>query len=140
LPVYLKERKVKSICISLICMIVGAVAFAVVVGCESEKKVKSNDPQVEAKDSPTENADAEENYKPKDGYVPDAETAIAVAVAIWNPIYGKKQIEKEKPFKASLSNGVWRVRGSLPEGWVGGVAIAEISKDDCKVLRVIHEK
>jgi hypothetical protein len=130
----------KSICISSICMVVMAVAFAVVVGCGSEKKVKSNDPQVEAKDSPKEKVDAENNYKPKNGYVPDAETAIAVAVAIWNPIYGKKQIEEEKPFKASLSNGVWTVEGSLPEGYVGGVAIAEISKDDCKVLRVIHEK
>ena len=32
-------------------------------------------------------------YKPKEGYVPDAETAIAIAVAVWNPIYGKDKIE-----------------------------------------------
>jgi hypothetical protein len=121
-------------------MVVAAVTLAVVVGAESGKKVKSNDPKVEARDSSKKNVGAENNYKPKDGYVPDAETAIAIAVAIWNPIYGKKQIEEEKPFKASLSNGVWTVHGSLPEGCVGGVAIAEISKDDCKVLRVIHEQ
>ena len=26
------------------------------------------------------------NYKPDERYVPDAETAIAIAVAVWNPI------------------------------------------------------
>lgn len=83
---------------------------------------------------------AENNYKPKDGYVPDAETAIAIAVAVWNPIYGKDQIAKEKPYKASLSKGIWTVEGSLPEGMLGGTAVAEISKDDGRILRVIHEK
>ena len=82
------------------------------------------------------------SYKPKEGYVPDAETAIAVAVAVWNPIYGKDKIEKEKPYKATLSNGVWTVEGSLPlPGKIlGGVALAEISKDDGKILRVSHGK
>ena len=82
--------------------------------------------------------DAENSYKPKDGYVPDAETAIAIAVAVWNPIYGKDQIAKEKPYKARLSKGIWTVEGSVPEGSAGGVAEADISKDDGRILRVIH--
>ena len=80
------------------------------------------------------------NYKPKEGYVPDKETAIAIAVAVWKPIYGKEKIENEKPYKASLKNGVWTVTGSLPEGWKGGVAEAEIAKDDGKIIRIIHGK
>jgi hypothetical protein len=84
--------------------------------------------------------DAENNYKPKDGYVPNAETAIAIAVAVWNPIYGKDQIAKEKPYKAHLSKGIWTVEGSLPEGADGGVAEADISKDDGRILRVVHGK
>ncbi len=79
-------------------------------------------------------------FKPKDGYVPDAKTAIKIAVAAWEPIYGEEEITGEKPYQASLANGVWTVRGSLPEGMVGGVAIAEIAKDDGKILRVIHEQ
>ena len=55
------------------------------------------------------------NVKPRDGYVPDAETAIAVAIAVWNPIYGKKQIEEERPYTARLEDGVWTVKGSLPK-------------------------
>ena len=79
--------------------------------------------------------------KPKDGFVPDAQTAIAIAVAVWNPIYGKDNIEKEKPYSAKLTNGVWIVEGSLPKPMtVGGWAIAEISKEDGKILRVSHGK
>jgi len=82
--------------------------------------------------------ESKHNYKPKPGYVPDAETAIKIAVAIWEPIYGKKLIAGEKPYVAELTNGIWTVQGSLPKNTVGGVAIAEISKDDGKIWRVSH--
>jgi hypothetical protein len=80
------------------------------------------------------------NYKPVSGYVPDAETAIKIAVAVWSPIYGKEQIEKEKPYKATLKNGIWYISGSLPAGWKGGVAEAEIAKDDGRIIRITHGK
>ena len=78
------------------------------------------------------------NYKPEQGYVPNEETAIKIAVAVWIPIYGKEQIEGEKPYKAVLKGGIWYVTGSLPEGWIGGVAEAEIAKDDGRILRISH--
>lgn len=86
---------------------------------------------------------AKPTYKPKEGYVPDEKTAITIAVAVWIPIYGEKQIQGEKPYHATLSDGVWFVKGSLPKPppghiMVGGVAEAEISKDDGRILRVIH--
>jgi hypothetical protein len=84
--------------------------------------------------------DSEHNYKPEAGYVPDAKTAIKIAVAVWSPIYGEKHIANEKPYNAVLTNGVWVVQGSLPKDLVGGVAVAEISKDDGKILRVSHGK
>ncbi len=80
------------------------------------------------------------NYKPPHGYVLDEKTAIAIAIAVWSPIYGEKHIQEEKPFHATIQNGVWFVHGSLPEGFVGGVAEAEISKDDGCILRVSHGK
>lgn len=87
-------------------------------------------------------AEDKHNYKPKEGYVPDEKTAIRIAVAVWIPIYGEKEIEKEKPYKAKLDNGVWTVEGSLPEGKYvrGGVAEADIAKDDGCILRVSHGK
>jgi hypothetical protein len=81
------------------------------------------------------------NYKPIAGYVPDEETAIKIAVAVWTPIYCKKQIEKEKPYKAILKNGVWYVSGSLPKDYItGGVAEAEITKSDGRIIKIIHGK
>lgn len=84
-------------------------------------------------------AEIKHNYKPKEGYVPDAETAIRIAVAVWVPIYGADNIARQKPYIAILKNGTWYVSGSLPKGAYGGTAIAEIAKDDGRVLRVSHE-
>ena len=78
------------------------------------------------------------NVKPKAGFVPDEQTAIAIAVAVWTPIYGEKIIQKEKPFKAELRDSVWHVYGTLPEGYRGGTVEAEMSKVDARILRVCH--
>lgn len=77
-------------------------------------------------------------FFPKEGFVPDEETAIRIAEAVWIPIYGEEQINSEKPFKAVLVDDTWIVTGSLPEGYVGGVAEARISKTDGRILGVIH--
>jgi hypothetical protein len=78
------------------------------------------------------------NYKPEKGYVADKEIAVNIAKAVWISIYGKEQIEREKPYKAFLKEGVWYIEGSLPEGWLGGVAEAEIAKDDGHIIRISH--
>ena len=79
-----------------------------------------------------------DSFKPSAGYVPDEQTAIAIAVAAWIPIYGKAQIESEKPYGATLKDGVWTVTGTLPPGYDGGTAVAEIAQTDGRILRVIH--
>ena len=89
------------------------------------------------------------NYKPPAGYVPDSETAVRVAEAVLAPVYGKKQIESERPFKAELKNSTWTVTGTLrcPDGkgglapetlCDGGVAVVRISKDDARVISMTH--
>jgi NTF2 fold immunity protein len=83
---------------------------------------------------------AQRTYMSPGGYVPDAATAIKIAVAVWEPIYGRKQIQSQKPFRATLRDGVWTVYGCLPPNTPGGVAEADISKKDGRVLRVIHSK
>ena len=84
--------------------------------------------------------ESKHNYVPKDGYVPTEEVAIKIAVAVWEPIYGAAKIADEKPFRASLVDGVWTVEGSLPEGSLGGVAVAEIARENGRILRVSHGK
>ena len=77
---------------------------------------------------------------PKDGFVPNAQTAIRIAEAVWIPIYGEKLIEGEKPFRAELNGETWVVRGYMPKGMKGGTAVAEIAKLDGRILRVVHEQ
>lgn len=81
------------------------------------------------------------SYRPERGFVPDQTTAVAIAEAVWLPIYGKQTLDKERPFKAVLKDDVWIVTGTVH--WVnkqdkGGVAIAEISRVDGRIIRVSH--
>jgi len=68
--------------------------------------------------APTASNSAEvPGFVPKNGFVPDEKTAVAVAEAILSPIYGQDQIVHERPFHAELDgNDVWKVEGSLPGG------------------------
>jgi hypothetical protein len=95
--------------------------------------------------TPARGQAAAHNYIPPAGYVPDSATAMRIPEAVWLPIFGEKQIAQERPFVATLKDGVWTVVGSLPTpppGFAvkGGVAEIEISKQDGRVLRVSHGK
>jgi hypothetical protein len=79
-------------------------------------------------------------YVPPNGFVPDSVTAVRIAVAVWTPIYGERQIRDEAPYRARLRDSIWTVEGSLPRGEVGGLAVAEIAKRDGRILRVSHGK
>jgi hypothetical protein len=74
-------------------------------------------------------SEAKHSYIPPNGFVPDSATAVRIAEAVWIPIYGEKQMRRERPFVAHLSAGVWTVEGTLPRSsnpkWnaVGGVAV-----------------
>jgi hypothetical protein len=85
-------------------------------------------------------ADTSHSFMPSEGLVPPSEVAVRIAVAIWEPIYGASNIERQKPYLATLKDGVWYVYGSLPPGAAGGVAIAEIAQRDARVLRISHGK
>jgi hypothetical protein len=90
----------------------------------------------------------ENSYKPKDGFVPDERTAIAIAVAVWNPIYGEEKIASGNPYHAVLKDGIWEVTGTLHQPFFGllghirhgGTAMIQISKDDGHILGVTHGK
>lgn len=80
---------------------------------------------------------------PKNGFVPTATVAVAVAEAVLIPVYGKQQIASERPFKAELSGGVWDVNGTLhcvpPDSpCPGGTAQVKISKKTGEILFMTH--
>jgi hypothetical protein len=80
-----------------------------------------------------------EPFVPADGFVPDEVTAIQIAKAVLNPIYGT-QIEGEKPYISKLVNGIWIITGSLPPNYVGGVFEIWIDKKTGAIVRVSHSQ
>jgi len=77
-------------------------------------------------------------FMPNDGCVPNSETAIRIAEAVWLPVYGD-EIYDRKPFSAELiSDSVWAVAGNLPKDVLGGVPYIEIQKRDGKILGLGH--
>jgi len=83
---------------------------------------------------------------PAGGYVPDALTAVKIAEAVLVPVYGEQKIASERPFKAKLDGDVWTVDGTLycADGKIGvcpgGTATVKLSKNDARILFMIHYK
>jgi hypothetical protein len=86
------------------------------------------------------------SFRPKEGFVPNAETAVKVGEAVLMPVYGEKRIVGERPFKAALQGDVWTVEGTLhcdgPPGTTckGGTAVVKISKTSAQILFMMHYK
>jgi hypothetical protein len=67
--------------------------------------------------------------EPKDGFVPDEKTSIRVAEAILPPICGEECVVHQRPFRATLTKGVWIVSGAPPKQGTRGGGAVEIRID-----------
>jgi hypothetical protein len=105
------------------------------VGCVSHRSTPTTDQSNDA----TQNSSPTNSLKPKLGYVPDEATAIAIAKAVWLPVFGKEGVEAQRPIRGKLQNGVWVVEGGNPGPvTVNGfpMFVALISQDDGRILEV----
>ncbi|MBK9695015.1 MAG: hypothetical protein IPO76_06435 [Elusimicrobia bacterium] len=70
--------------------------------------------------------------------VPSAEVAIAIATAVWVPLYGAEHVDRYKPYSAISEKGTWVVTGTPPEGITrgGGSPEATVSKKDGRITGV----
>jgi hypothetical protein len=98
--------------------------------------------------------EVEHNYVPKDGYIPNAKTAVRVATAVLEPIFGEDVVDRHIPFRAKLSNGNWTVEGVIGEyphpnekpkpgkhvASYGGRMLVVISKKTGAIVRVSADK
>ncbi len=97
-----------------------------IIGCTN----KSNSEKITSQDSFTKEKDL----------VPNRNTALEIAKAIWVPIYGEEVLSK-LPFNVKLKDSsIWIVTGTLPKGMKGGIPYIEISMSDCSILKVGHGK
>ena len=103
------------------------IALATVVACQAETPRRPPTPPSEDAQSDSEGS----------GQVPDAAAAVRLAEAAWRPIFGE-EIETQRPFTARLEDSVWVVKGTLPPGRIGGVAMARVARRDGRILSVNH--
>jgi|RhiMetdeSRZDD1v2_1073273.scaffolds.fasta_scaffold62693_3 NTF2 fold immunity protein/Clp amino terminal domain, pathogenicity island component len=75
---------------------------------------------------------------PTAGCVPNAETAIRIAEAVWSPIFGDEIVKNQRPFHAELVNETWTVRGTRPVP-TERLLIAQIEKNDGRILKLGQE-
>lgn len=86
----------------------------------------------------SDSVDGQHTFVPTDGYIPDSQTAVRVAEAVLVAIYGNTIIGEQKPLVATLREGQWHVAGTLPEEYLGGVAIVVLNRSDGRIIRVSH--
>ena len=111
------------------------VAAVLAVSCVRHRSIPSS----ERSNSVSQNNSSTNSLRPKLGYVPDETTAIAIAVAVWSPVFGKDGVEGQKPITANLQNGVWVVQGRNPVPYTingPGTFVAHISQEDGRILGV----
>jgi len=70
----------------------------------------------------------------------DKETAISVAEPILFKIYGKENIQSEKPYQAYLVNNYWVISGTLPDDSLGGTFLIILDAKNSQVIRITHGK
>lgn len=75
------------------------------------------------------------------GILPNDSLAVEMAKIVLFPIYGKKEIEKHKPYQVKLiNNEIWSIKGQLDNNHEGGTFSILINKSDGKVLAISHSK
>ena len=82
-------------------------------------------------------------YNNPKGLVPDAKTAVIIATATLNPIWGEQELNSKKPFEVVLLNGkIWSVNSTGPykKGFHGSTTHILIRKSDGKILKMWGEK
>jgi hypothetical protein len=77
-------------------------------------------------------------HEPESGVVSTASIAKNVAFSYLKVVYPEDR--HLSPMSATLSNGVWTVRGTLPEPSIGGVAGITLCQSNGRVLEIAHGK
>jgi hypothetical protein len=82
-----------------------------------------------------------QDYKvplPKEGLVPDKETAIKIAEVVLFRLYGEENIISQRPYKVRQEDDTWWISGTIKENMFGSVFNIAISKQTGAVLHLEH--
>ena len=70
---------------------------------------------------------------PKEGYVPDKETAVKIAEVLLFRLYGEKNIIVQRPYTVTEDENIWWVTGTLHTE-LGSVFKIALSRQTAAVL------
>lgn len=83
----------------------------------------------------------DDDWRPKNGFVPNEEVAREIAETILLPIYGADIIIPQKPFDVYLvGDSLWVITGKPDTTVLGGTVYVEIDKRSCCIYKVTHGK
>ena len=107
----------------------------------SQDKIYSNKSEAEKELKIALNGKAQHNViDNKTIILKDKNTAINVAEVILFNLYGKENIQNQKPYKADLIDNYWVISGSLEENMLGGTFLIILDSRNSKVLKITHGK
>ncbi|MGV0977438.1 NTF2 fold immunity protein [Empedobacter sp. UBA7494] len=76
----------------------------------------------------------------KDKIIKNQETLISVIEPILFDIYGKENIEDQKPYRINDFENYYVVNGTLDKNHVGGTFLIIIDKRNAQILKMTHGK
>lgn len=74
---------------------------------------------------------------PKEGLVPDKETAIQIAEVVLFRLYGKENIIHQRPYVVKEEDYVWWISGTLKNNELGRTFSIAISRQTAAVLHLM---
>ncbi|MBW1654336.1 NTF2 fold immunity protein [Flavobacterium quisquiliarum] len=76
----------------------------------------------------------------KEIIIKDSITATKIAEPILYDIYGKENIEKQRPYEIYLLENYWVISGTLPENYLGGTFLIIIDARNSQIIKITHGK
>jgi len=73
---------------------------------------------------------------PKEGLVPDKETAIKIAEVVLFRLYGEDCIKLQRPYVVKEDDYIWWISGTMPKDSFGVVFKIGISKQTAAILHL----
>lgn len=80
------------------------------------------------------------SLQPEGGAIPTEEFAKTLAMLYLDSLFWKGATKDELPLQATIENGVWHVRGTLPEGYIGGVKHIEMCRSNGRIVNYYGEQ
>ena len=66
--------------------------------------------------------------------------AIRIAEKELFEVFGKDEINSQKPYESYLIHGIWFIKGTLRKGWAGGTFYIFIDARTSEIIRWYHTK